>query len=131
MKLFMFVAVDEMIMPRTMNAAPVMATQRRPMRSDKDPTNGQIAARASRLARAWPKSARSRSIAESGHRQTKSTCRRPQCQRRHRLEYRLNKVSFSSLWTLCHYEKRTEDVERDLGASPEKGHGNKRHDPLG
>ena len=50
-KLFMFVAVDEMIMPRTMNAAPITATQRRPMRSDKDPTNGQIAARASRLAR--------------------------------------------------------------------------------
>lgn len=25
---------------------------------------------------------------------------------------------------------RTEDIDRDLGAGPKKGHGNERHDPL-
>ena len=37
-------------MPRITNDAPMMATYRRPMRSEIEPTNGQTAARESRLA---------------------------------------------------------------------------------
>ncbi len=51
MKIFMVWAVEQTIMPITMNAAPMMATYRRPIKSDREPTNGHTAARARRLAR--------------------------------------------------------------------------------
>ena len=51
MKMFMLCAVDEMIIPSTMNPAPIMATQRRPIKSEREPTKGHIAASARRFAR--------------------------------------------------------------------------------
>lgn len=59
MKMFMVCAVLETIIPRIKNTAPVNATYRRPIRSDNDPTNGQTAAKASRLASTLYRSARS------------------------------------------------------------------------
>lgn len=46
-------AVDDITEPSMMNNAPVKATYRRPSKSERDPTNGQIAARARRFARTW------------------------------------------------------------------------------
>jgi hypothetical protein len=51
MKTFIVCAVEHTIMPRMRKHAPIMATHRRPTISEMDPTNGQIAARDSRLAR--------------------------------------------------------------------------------
>lgn len=48
---FMAFAVDETIIPTTTNIAPMIATHRRPMISDMDPTNGHTPARAKRYAR--------------------------------------------------------------------------------
>lgn len=48
---FIAFAVDETIIPRTTNIAPMIATHRRPMISDMDPTKGQTPARARRYAR--------------------------------------------------------------------------------
>lgn len=53
MKIFMVCAVDDIIEPSMMKNAPVSATYRRPSKSESDPTNGQIAARARRFARTW------------------------------------------------------------------------------
>lgn len=50
MKMFIVFAVEQTIMPRTMNAAPVRATYLRPIKSDNAPTNGHTAARARRFA---------------------------------------------------------------------------------
>jgi hypothetical protein len=44
MKLFMSLAVELTIMPTTIRAAPMRATYRRPIRSEREPTNGQMAA---------------------------------------------------------------------------------------
>lgn len=49
----MVCAVDDITEPSMMNNAPVNATYRRPSKSEIDPTNGQIAARARRFARTW------------------------------------------------------------------------------
>ncbi len=57
MKMFMVCAVLETIIPRIRNAAPINATYRRPIRSDREPTNGQTAANASKLARTLYRSA--------------------------------------------------------------------------
>ena len=51
MKVFMVWAVDVMMLPMISRRAPVMATHRRPKRSDNEPTKGQVAPRANRLAR--------------------------------------------------------------------------------
>jgi len=51
MRLFMLVAVDATIMPITSSPAPMSATQRRPRRSDNEPTNGHMAASANILPR--------------------------------------------------------------------------------
>ena len=53
MNMFMLCAVDEITIPRTRKNAPVKATYRRPIKSEIDPTKGQIAASARRLARTW------------------------------------------------------------------------------
>jgi len=58
MKMFMVCAVLETIIPRIRNPAPINATYRRPIKSDKDPTNGLTAANASKLARTLCCSAR-------------------------------------------------------------------------
>jgi len=55
--MFMVCAVLETMIPRIRNPAPINATYRRPIRSDKDPTNGQTAANASKLARTLYRSA--------------------------------------------------------------------------
>lgn len=49
MKMFMVFAVEATIIPRMTRHAPSIATYRRPIRSDMEPTNGHTAARASRL----------------------------------------------------------------------------------
>lgn len=51
MKMFIECAVEQTIIPRTINPAPNIAIYRLPKRSDKAPTNGHTAAKASRLAR--------------------------------------------------------------------------------
>jgi hypothetical protein len=51
MKTFMLWAVEQMIMPRTILAAPIMATHRRPIISEREPVNGHTAARLSKFAR--------------------------------------------------------------------------------
>ena len=52
-KTFMVLAVLDTIRPRHTSVAPRIATYRRPSRSDRLPTNGQIPARASRFARTY------------------------------------------------------------------------------
>jgi len=51
MKMFMECAVEQMIMPTTMQVAPISATHRRPMRSEMEPVNGHTAARLSKFAK--------------------------------------------------------------------------------
>lgn len=51
MKTFMLCAVEATIIPRMIKHPPSIATYRRPMRSEREPTNGQTAAKARRLAR--------------------------------------------------------------------------------
>lgn len=53
MKMFIVWAVEQTIMPMTMKVAPMRATYRRPIKSEREPTNGQTAASARRLARTW------------------------------------------------------------------------------
>lgn len=53
MKIFMVCAVDDIMVPSMINNAPASATYRRPSKSESEPTNGQIAARARRFARTW------------------------------------------------------------------------------
>ena len=50
MNVFIVCAVEHTIIPMTMNIPPAMATYLRPIKSEMAPTNGQTAARASRLA---------------------------------------------------------------------------------
>lgn len=52
-KVFMVLAVLDTIRPRHTSVAPMIATYRRPSRSDRLPTNGQIPARASKFARTY------------------------------------------------------------------------------
>ena len=51
MKMFILCAVDATVTPTMIKVAPSMATYRRPMRSEREPTKGHTAARARRLAR--------------------------------------------------------------------------------
>lgn len=51
MKMFMLCAVDATVTPTMIKTAPIMATYRRPIKSDREPTKGQTAASARRLAR--------------------------------------------------------------------------------
>jgi hypothetical protein len=50
MKIFIEWAVEHTIIPITMNVPPEIATHRRPIKSERAPTNGHTAARASRFA---------------------------------------------------------------------------------
>lgn len=50
MKTFMFLAVEQTIIPMTVSPAPERATYRRPIRSEIAPTKGHTAARASKFA---------------------------------------------------------------------------------
>lgn len=47
----MVLAVEQTTIPSMINRAPIKATYRRPIRSERDPTKGQTPARASRFAR--------------------------------------------------------------------------------
>ena len=51
MKMFMLCAVDAIVTPTMIKIAPIIATYRRPIRSEREPTKGQTAASARRLAR--------------------------------------------------------------------------------
>lgn len=51
MKMFMVFAVVHTIIPMTTSEAPMMATYRRPIKSESDPTKGQTPARANKFAR--------------------------------------------------------------------------------
>ena len=51
MKTFMLCAVEATITPRITKHEPRIATYRRPKRSEREPTKGQTAARAKRLAK--------------------------------------------------------------------------------
>jgi hypothetical protein len=51
MKIFMVCAVEEIIIPRMRKQAPEIATYRRPIRSERAPTKGHMAARESKFAR--------------------------------------------------------------------------------
>lgn len=53
MSVFIVFAVLLTIVPMQTSEAPMMATERRPIKSEREPTNGHIPARARRFARTY------------------------------------------------------------------------------
>lgn len=94
----------------TMNNAPVKATYRRPIRSDREPTNGQIAARASKLAKTYLPLA-----------EISLVIMKP-CN-----TYKPDPSIRSSNITIDVGGNAAEDVNGNLRAGPEESHGNQRH----
>ena len=144
MKMFMLCAVEATITPRMIKHAPSIATYRRPMRSEREPTKGQTAAKARRLLKTChmistrgPINLMVAKLTNHVHRSVPpmslvTRVSLQPCVHSQWVWYtgilgveRL--LSVSSALVQYHLVICTKYVDRDLGARPEKCHSNQRH----
>ena len=114
MKIFIVCAVEETIIPSTMKDAPIKATYRRPIRSERDPTNGQTAANARRLANTFSPEISGRQWMGWKFLET------------HKPDPPIRAANISvDVW-----RDAAKDVDGDLRARPEECHGHQRHETM-